>query len=93
MKSRIIRWNRGKEQQSLSIADIRKLKELLRKIQSPFQKDKEQFEPELTELYKKKNKNRGNTRVLIRYLKENKSNLKFKQMIDIPNNINKAFKH
>ena len=93
MKSRKIRWNRGKEQRSLSIVDIRKLNNLLRKTQSPFQKDKEQFGPELTELYKKVQNNRGNIRVLMRYLKENKSSLEFKQMIDVPNNIYKVFKH
>ena len=94
MKSNKIRWNRGKgEQQFLSIADIREFNNILRKLQSNFQKDKEQFGPKLTDLFLKLNRNGGNKRVLMKYLKENKiDSVKFKQMIDIPNNIYKAFK-
>lgn len=94
MKSNKIRWNQVKGQQFLSIVDIRKIKDILRKLKSNYQKDKEQFGPELTKLYLKLRVNKENNRALSKYIKENKMDIvKFRQMIDIPNNIYKAFKH
>ena len=93
MKHKTIKWNQGKGEQSLSIVDIRKINNDLRKLRSNYQKDKEQFGPELTKLYLKIQGKRENKRSLMKYIKETKMDIvKFKQMIDIPQNIYKAFK-
>lgn len=91
MKSKRIKWNQKKNKPYVSYVYIRRMNELLRKIQSPIQKDKSQFEFEITLLYKQLNNKIENKRILIKYLRENKLRGQFKQLIDIPNNIYRSF--
>ena len=67
------------------------MNELLRKLESPKQKDKSQFESELTSLYKQLENKRENKRILIKYLREKELMGLFKQLVDIPNNIYRTF--
>ena len=85
------KWNQNKKGQFISKADIKKANELIRKLQSPYEKDKSKFKTIANELYNKLSTQPENKRIFFRNLKEKKLFVIFGKLIDIPNNIFQNF--
>lgn len=85
------KWNQNKKEQFISKADIKKANELIRKLQSPYVKDKTPFKAMANKLYSKLSTQPENKRIFFRSLKEKKLFVKFGRLTDISNNIFQSF--
>lgn len=91
MKKKELKWNREKKANFVSKDFIRKANDLLRKMNSPFVKDKSTLSASANEIYNKLVDKKENRQILFRNLKEKRIYVRFLSLIDIPNNIYKAF--
>ena len=86
MKKNCYRWNQNPKANFVSKSWIRKANDLLRKMKSPYVKDKSVFASSINELYSELLDKNDNRRILFRNLKDNKIYVDFLKYVDIPNN-------
>ena len=86
MKKKSYRWNQNNKANFVSNSWIRKTNDLLRKIKSPYVKDKSVYASLINDLYSDLTDKTENRRILFRNLKENKIYVEFLKYIDIRNN-------
>jgi len=86
------KWNQDKKENFVSKDFIRKSHDLLRKMNSPFLKDKSVLATDANKLYAMLGNKEDNRRILFRNLKERHIYKEFLSYIDIPNNIYKFAK-
>ena len=86
MKKNCYRWNQNPKANFVSKIWMRKTDDLLRKMKSPYVKDKSVFASCINELYSELLDKSDNRRILFRNLKDNKIYVEFLKYVDIPNN-------
>ena len=91
MKKKRLKWNQNKKANFVSKSFIRNADELLRKMDSPFVKDKSILSAQANEIYNKLNDKKENRSLLFRNLKDKRIFARFMSLIDVPNNIYKSF--
>ena len=91
MMKKKLKWNQNKKANFVSKRFIRNADELLRKMNSPFVRDKSSLSAQANEIYNKLNDKKENRILLFRNLKEKRIFARFLSLIDVPNNIYKSF--